>query len=155
MADRAEQNMAAGVTAHFLESGRLLDRSSLGMSLLALGLLFWCEPRAFTHAALYCSIMLGVLEKIFALRVAFDQRIFSDWSQIGSDGPSPAESLLPAFDKALVSASLCKPATGCRPVAERIHGALRLLKTQAVLHFLQLTAILVAGWQYSHIVQAP
>jgi hypothetical protein len=79
-------------------------------------------------------ILLGVAQKYWALRVAFDAELFAAMAKAGGE----LERNTQAMDRALVDLGLLPAARADRPWAERCRGALRLLRIQAVLCALQL-----------------
>lgn len=122
-----------------LALGRSIDHSSLALALCALAFMLWRQPDAWSLAALLGAAGLGIVEKIYALRVAFDQRIFA-----GLQAQPVDEAALVGFDAALLGLGLRRQSPTPRTLESRIRGALGLLKVQAGLLLLQF-ALLGAG----------
>lgn len=136
----------ARLAAHWLALGSSIDIASLALTILAAAALLGLDFALVVHAILLLSVMAGLAEKFFALRVAFDQRIFCDWARRWemADGISPVADLA-AFDTALAAAGLRSADNpGSRPLHERIRGAIKLLTYQAALFIIQSLAILAA-----------
>lgn len=145
---RAE--MESQVIASLLRQGRTLDRLSTGLTLLGVlfGLLQWLLVTSVSLGLILSAwlIVLGLLQKYWAIRVAFDADLFA---LIARD----AEALTgntQALDQALQSLDLQPAKRAGRPWTERQHGALRLLRIQAVLVGAQvlptLVVILASPW---------
>lgn len=137
----------AGLTALWLDGGRSLDRLSLALTLLALATALWSTGDGVAQFILLLGVALGGLEKIYALRVAFDQRIFAAW---GEQWPVVADFdldvALAEFDRMLVRMEL-RPATAlaARSLDERIAGACALLRKQGICLACQFFALLGAA----------
>lgn len=116
----------AQVMAALLRQGRLLD--GLSGALLLAGVVFGFGQLLLKHAdpllaAICLALMLvGLVQKYLALRVAFDAALFARLETLGLD----------ELDAALLGLGLLPPQRSGRPLAERSHGALRLLKRQAL-----------------------
>lgn len=124
--------------ASLLRRGRSLDQLSTGLTLLGvlLGLVpCWLETFNPWALAVACALLLlGLGQKYWALRVAFDADLF----QRMADSPLPLDDSTRALDNALASLGL-QPATGAqRPWSDRSRGALNLLRRQALLLAAQL-----------------
>jgi len=148
-AERAQQLTRLQLVCATLAQGRLIDHSSLALTLLALGLSLWLKHDACLQVALLGAVLFGAIEKIYALRVAFDQQIFAIWrEQWPNHDADSAEVLLAAFDKALADTGLGQPANAWRPLESRIAGAIGLIKTQALLLLGQFALLLAAAAQH-------
>lgn len=136
--------------ASLLRQGRSLDQFSTGLTLLAalLGLGQWLLGRIDPWLLLFSAVLftLGVLQKYWALRVAFDADLF----QRVADGTHPLVERTQALDQALVALGLQPAGRGGRPWSERQNGALRLLRRQSLLLaaqvILTLGFILTSPW---------
>lgn len=135
----------AGLAARWLALGANLDLASLGLTLLALATLLWAEPPGSVRPILLLTVLAGLVEKFFALRVTFDRGIFADWSRRWESAQTGTpDDDLSAFDAALATTGLRRSAVGGRPLADRIRGAFRLLTYQAILFIMQAIALLAA-----------
>ncbi|MGE5385856.1 MAG: hypothetical protein ACM3SV_08205 [Betaproteobacteria bacterium] len=137
----------ARTTAAWLAYGETLDQSSLFLTLLALCGIFWGALVPAAQVALMLAVAFGALQKIYALRVGFDRRLFADWALRWSPGAAGGvEADLAAFDEALVPMGLrAKGAAPTRGLDERIGGACRLFSKQVFWLLLQFVALAVAG----------
>lgn len=137
----------AGLTALWLDGGRSLDQLSLALTLLALAAALWSAGDGLAQFILLLGVALGGLEKIYALRVAFDQRIFAAWSE---QWPATAnfepDAALAEFDRTLGRMHL-RPATAAaaRGLDERITGACALLRKQGICLACQFFVLLAAA----------
>ena len=147
MAEPAASRLAA-LTAAWLANGRTLDCCSLFLTLLALAAAFFSEPPVLARAALLLAVLLGVGEKIYAIRVAFDARIFSTWATSWpATADFVADAALAEFDAQLVRLGLRSVRQQTRRgLDERIVGACALLRRQAICLALQLLAVLGAAF---------
>ena len=116
----------AQVMAALLRQGRILD--GLSGALLVAGVVFGFGQLLVEHAdpllAAICLglVLVGLVQKYLALRVAFDATLFAGLETLGLD----------ELDAALLGLGLLPPQRAGRPLAERSRGALRLLKRQAL-----------------------
>lgn len=141
----------ARVMATALALGRSLDLWSLALAALALGGLLWMTLPLTTSTGLLLSILAGVGQKVFALRVAFDAALFHHWAEKwssdeveGRDPNALATDLL-VFDRALADCGLATPrGDGVRDLNSRLRGAARLLKRQVLAVAVQFAAVAVA-----------
>ena len=126
----------AQVGAALLRQGRRLDGLSSALLLLcaALGLGQALARPADAGFILICLglVLFGLLQKYWALRVAFDAALFE---RLG--GLSLSE-----LDDALLGLGLLPADKAGRPLAPRLRGALRLLRLQALALVLQLLVLL-------------
>ncbi|MCJ8205185.1 hypothetical protein [Pseudomonas sp. RGM2987] len=126
-------DMQLHAVASLLRRGHSLDQFSTGLTLLAalLGLGQWLLGRMDPWLLLFSAVLftLGVLQKYWALRVAFDADLF----QRVADGTQPLAERTEALDRALSALGLQPAERGGRLWTERSHGALRLLRRQSLL----------------------
>jgi hypothetical protein len=97
------------------------------------------------------SILAGGAQKIFALRVAFDEALFRHWAEIW---PSAATQNLDStalaadmkvLDQALADCGLRAPPDGAtRDLDSRLRGAGKLLRWQVQVLAIQLAAMIIA-----------
>ncbi|BCQ65976.1 MULTISPECIES: hypothetical protein [Pseudomonas] len=136
--------------ASLLRRGRALDQLSTGLTLL--GALYGLGQYLLTSVTLggllvsLALVLLGLVEKYLALRVAFDADLF----QRVADAPTTLEHSTQALDQALSALGLQPAQRGGRPWDQRSRGALGLLRRQALLLATQvlviLSVILVSPW---------
>ncbi|WP_265946622.1 hypothetical protein [Dechloromonas sp. A34] len=137
----------ASLTALWLDGGRSLDRLSTALTLLALAAALWSGGNGVAQFILLLGVFLGGLENIYALRVAFDQRIFAAWAGQWPVTESFAPDVaLAEFDQALLRMHL-RPATAlaARSLDERIAGACALLRKQGLCLACQFFVLLTAA----------
>ncbi|MGE8321884.1 MAG: hypothetical protein ACN6OX_02245 [Pseudomonas sp.] len=131
------------VVASLLGRGKQLERLSDGLSLLALayGLAPLLGAPLLPLASLLCSVLLvlGVLHKYWAVRVAVDAELFAHLAK-SCDLAADTQ----ALDSALFQLKLKPQATDARAWPARSQAALALLRRQAVCLGLQLTLALAA-----------
>ena len=142
---------SAALTAATLAQGRSLHLLSLGLLLPALAALLLAPGGPARVACLALSLAAGAVQAYHALRSGLDAALFAHWARCWS---APAavdvDADLQAFDQALGSA-FGQPARASRPLAERVRGALRLLRHQSIALAVQFSAILGAIlWHLSH-----
>lgn len=130
----AAERAACAVCADWLSTGTLWSQAAL---LAMLGLLL-SPPAAHRPGLLAALVLLGAFERVLALRVAFDARLF----QRLADGRLTD---LPALDNALQHVLSIPAAKTGRPLPPRIAGARRLYRIQ-VLATLLLVALNVLAW---------
>ncbi|MFL7963872.1 hypothetical protein ACEI36_16735 [Pseudomonas kielensis] len=124
-------DMELHTVASLLRRGHSLDQLSTGLTLLGalLGLGQWLvgviDPWLLLLSA--ALLVLGVLEKYWALRVAFDADLFQ---RMADSTQSLAERTY-TLDQALISLGLQPAARAGRLWTERRHGALLLLRRQS------------------------
>ena len=142
--------MELQVVASLLRRGRTLDQLSTGVTLLGVlfGLLqvLLLTPMALNLILIVWLIVVGLMQKYWAIRVAFDADLF-DLVARGSDS-LPNCTL--ALDLALQNLGLLPSHRPGRPWVERQQGALKLLRNQATLLGAQvlptLALILASPW---------
>ncbi|WP_213937716.1 hypothetical protein [Pseudomonas sp. dw_612] len=143
-------DMELQVVASLLRRGRALDQLSTGLTLLGVvfGLLqlLLITPAALGLLLSGWLIVLGLWQKYWAFRVAFDADLFALVAQDADAVPHRTVDL----DQALQSLGLQPADRAGRPWAERQRGALKLLRKQAVLLAAQvlptLAVILASPW---------
>lgn len=138
------------VLASLLRRGRALDQLSMGLTLL--GVLLGLAPLLLSCFSLWCLavsawlVLSGLLQKYWALRVAFDADLF----QLMAQDPSNLSERTEALDQALQDLGLQSRQSTNRPWTERSRGALGLLKRQALLLLVQISlpllVILASPW---------
>ena len=133
-----------------LSLGRRLDLWSLPLSLLALACLFILPLAWLPRTALLVSLLAAGVQKYFALRVAFDERLFralaKQWA--GKTPPEDASTLteLARLDQSLARCRQCPPkADKVRDLNSRLLGASRLLKEQVLAFSVQFASLLAAA----------
>ena len=134
------------VVASLLRRGCSLDQLSTGLTLL--GVLFGLAQLLLASISTIClllalwMIVLGLLQKYWALRVAFDADLFALLARDTTRTPD--------LDEALQTLDLQSPKRAGRPWTERRRGALKLLRKQAWLlgaqALLTLAVILASPW---------
>ncbi|MNO63613.1 hypothetical protein D3C76_543220 [compost metagenome] len=143
-------DMQLQATANLLRRGDSLDRLSTGLTLLGalLGLSQYLVPGPGLWS-LVCSgglLVLGLWQKYWALRVGFDADLFRHLADRAEDLPQRTQDL----DQALTALGMQPAERGGRPWSERITGALKLLRRQALLVVAQvlltLFFILASPW---------
>lgn len=147
----AEAAARARVMAAALVLGRSLDLWSLALAALALAGLLWLNLPLTTSIGLLLSILAGVVQKVFALRVEFDAAIFHHWAVAwnsnGAEGrdPNALATDLMVFDSTLADCGLATPRGDVvRDLHSRLRGAARLLKRQVLAVAIQFAAVAVA-----------
>lgn len=132
----AENPLAVRVLLGFLKAGRVLDA---GSSVLLLGTLVLAgTPLApGKAAAVGTALLLGLLAKYYAWRVALDAEFFA----LLSEQPQQAG----AFDGALADFMGRTTAPPRRTMDSRWQGARRLVKRQAAVVVLQALAVVAAA----------
>jgi hypothetical protein len=141
----------ARVMAAALALGHRLDLWSLMLVTVALASVLALPLPLTPKIFLLISILAGGAQKIIALRVAFDARLFCDWTQCwtrataqrpASPGP---EADLAALDQVLATCGLRAPASGpLRDLDSRLRGAWQLLRQQVLIWAIQFVAVLAA-----------
>ncbi|MHB1232045.1 MAG: hypothetical protein ACYCZQ_05625 [Burkholderiales bacterium] len=149
--DFAEAASRARVIAVALAQGRSLDLWSLALVTLALAGLLWVPFPLLASISLLVSILVGVGQKVFALRVAFDAVLFHHWAEAwnsnGAEGrdPNALATDLMMFDQALADCGLGAPRDDVvHDLHSRLRGAARLLRRQALALAIQFVAMVIA-----------
>lgn len=131
------------VIASLLRRGRSLDNLSSGLTLLSLALgltqLWAATPSLVLLATVVLLLLSGLIEKYYALRVAFDADLF----QALADDSRPLADKTQALDQALASLGLQPADKAGRSWALRSQGALKLLRQQVL--FVALQVVLLLG----------
>lgn len=143
-------DMELRVVASLLRRGRALDQLSTGMTLLGVvfGLLqlLLITPVALSLLLSAWLIVVGLLQKYWALRVTFDADLIDAVAQDVDAVPHRTVDL----DQALQSLGLQPANRAGRPWVERQRGALKLLRNQVLLLGAQmlptLAVILASPW---------
>ncbi|WP_347249482.1 hypothetical protein [Zoogloea sp.] len=147
--DRSRDAAAsAALAAATLAQGRKLHWLSLTLLLPALTALLLAPGGPLRCACLALSLVAGGVQAYHALRCGLDAALFAHWASAWqASTEADIEADLQAFDQALVE-TFGQPARTPRPLAERVRGALRLLRHQALalaLQGLTLFAAMAAG----------
>ncbi|MCP1420003.1 hypothetical protein J3D47_004246 [Pseudomonas laurylsulfativorans] len=136
-------DMQLQVTASLLRRGDSLDRLSTGLSLLGalLGLCQYVLSNPGTWGVTCSSglLVLGLWQKYWAVRVAFDADLFQRLARSAADLGERTQ----ALDQALTALNLQPAERAGRPWSQRIAGALKLLRRQALLVAAQVLLTLV------------
>ncbi|WP_339544570.1 hypothetical protein [Pseudomonas sp. RA_35y_Pfl2_P32] len=143
-------DMELHTTASLLRRGASLDQLSTGLTLVGalLGLSQYLLAGPGVGAVLCGAalLVLGLVQKYWALRVAFDAELF----QRVADGNQALTLRTEALDHALAALGLQPAERGGRLWSERTGGALNLLRRQALLVaaqvLLTLGFILASPW---------
>lgn len=136
-------DMQLQVTASLLRRGDLLDRLSTGFTLL--GALLGLSRYVLTSPGFWgvtCSsglLVLGLWQKYWAVRVAFDADLFRRLAESAADLGERTQ----ALDQALIALNLQPAERSGRTWDQRIAGALKLLRRQALLVAAQVLLTLV------------
>jgi hypothetical protein len=135
--------MQLQATASLLRRGGSLDRLSSGFTLLGalLGMSQYvmATPGYWTLACSSGLLVLGLWQKYWALRVAFDADLFQRLAESAADLGERTQ----ALDQALTALDLQPAERAGRPWSQRIAGALKLLRRQALLVAAQVLLTLV------------
>ncbi len=134
--------MSEETLADLLDQGRLVHGIAGPLTIAATAavpaLAVLHKPPADVVVPLTVAAVLGLIETLLALRVAFDAAALRRMAG-HEDGAS-------RFDAAMLALGLMKPDRAGRPMADRARGCLRLLRLQAIAAILQVAALLAAGW---------
>lgn len=135
---------SAALTAATLAQGRSLHLLSLALLLPALATLLLAPGGPARVACLALSLVAGAVQAYHAVRSGLDAALFAHWAACWSEPTlADVDADLQAFDQALDSA-FGQPARAPRPLAERVRGALGLLRRQALALALQGLTLLAA-----------
>ena len=114
---------------------------------------YWLTTGLTGHGLLGVSVTAGLVQRYYAFRCDLDARLFAHWAACWSGlwAPDPQADLV-AFDHALTGVfGTSETPTPPRPLAERVRGALRLLRHQSIALAVQFSALLGAIlWHLSH-----
>lgn len=127
------------IFCHYLSISRQIDIYSMLLSVLGA----FVALISFGEGALtiFCLIifLLGLVSKYYAIRVAFDKKLF----EYLANHADHLQNELLAMDKALINLKLIKDST-LRTVDDRQKGVLSLLRFQIILFLLQNCLIVFA-----------
>lgn len=126
-------DMGLVLVASLLRRGRGVDGLSMALTVLAValglyGVLMSNGSLAFS-LAMTILVVLGLLQKIYAFRVALDAELFEALAASGEELDAHTRQL----DDALSDYLALAPEKAGRPWSERSRGALHLLRIQALL----------------------
>lgn len=144
--------MQARVMSAALSLGQRIDLWSLALFVLAVYGLMFMSLSIFSVGWLSLSIFVGSVQKICALRVAFDHALVSNWAHKWDSEPTAtsnwaiATSDFDALDQMLIEYGMRPASEGSgRDLASRLKGALGLLKLQCLALAIQLIAVVIAA----------
>ncbi|MBI4987668.1 MAG: hypothetical protein HZC23_02510 [Rhodocyclales bacterium] len=148
MRSNSNAEMLAGVAASSLGLGRRIDIWSLALLLVTIGTLAISAGvlAPWRYGCLFVSVLAGIAQKYFSLRVALDAVLFKRLAdhEFSKSSVQDGETLT-ALDSALADCGLIKAPEGLpRDMASRCRGAMRLLYAQAICMAAQLGALLAA-----------
>lgn len=144
--NRKEAAALARLSESWLTLGAKLDTFGMALTTLALAILFLKGTTFPVLAGLVCAVVLGILGKYLALRVALDRRLFLLWAvRWESSATGDPDEDIASLDAALVTSGLRIPSPGpLRSLQDRQRGAFGLFRNQAFVFLLQ-CAILLAS----------
>jgi hypothetical protein len=132
-----DKGLTAVIGAALLGSmGKALNNWSMLSALAAIVILSLKQDNEYGSIFLGDSLIVALLQGYFAARCAFDATVFT---ALGGD-PRHYQ----GFDQILTRWKIRRASTITRSLNERIQGAMRLLRWQAVCFFVQI-ALLAAG----------
>jgi len=142
--------MQLHIVASLLRRGRALDTLSTGVTLLSLALgltqLWITPPSPLLMIMVSAVVLIGLIEKYYAFRVAFDADLFQNLA----DAANQLNERTIELDHALVLLRLQPVDKQARPWPLRSQGALKLLRQQVLFLALELMlllgAILIFPW---------
>lgn len=147
-AETAAVSAHAGFVADALALGEGVDRWSLAFALAALLWLVMQAVCSATTLLLVLSLLAAGMQKILALRVGFDRRLFARWAERwqGTLTDETVANDLAVFDRWLSAAGV-RPSgeTAPRDLTSRTAGALRLLRLQLLAFVVQFAASALAA----------
>ncbi len=136
--------MQLHIVASLLRRGKALDNLSTGLTLLCVGFglvqLLITVPNALLLVVVVIGVLLGILQKYYAIRVGFDADLFH---MVASD-PQWLSDRTAAMDDALGQLGLAPVDKTARSWASRSQGALKLLRQQLLFLAVQLLVLLSA-----------
>jgi hypothetical protein len=122
------------LTARLLQAAGRIDWLSTGLTLVAAAAVAVFGPNIVAAAA---AIVLGIVGKLYSVRIAFDARLFHDIA---------AERLTaPELDSALAGLGLRKADKAPRPWNDRCRGARRLVIVCGAITAAQAVAVILMG----------
>ena len=133
-----------------LSLGRRLDLWSLLLALLALASLFNLPMTGFQRIGLLISLLTAGVQKYFALRTAFDEKLFRNlarqWTDEAPTENASALAALATLDQSMARCLQCPPKTdSVRDLNNRLQGASRLLKRQILAFSVQFASLLAVA----------
>ena len=128
---------SAAIAAAILRRGALLHTASLVLTVATVIACVATRPDSIWLVAIAVVAPLGIVEFWLAARVALDAELFDVLAARPLD--------LAGFDQAMQSLGLMPPTKANRPLADRIRGAFRLLKLQALTLGLQVAVLVIGG----------
>jgi len=124
---RQKALLAAGTLA----TGKTIDSwSQLAALAVIIALVAFPEVPAGVTAALGLSLLAGIAQMYLAVRTTLDERIFAGWGACWTEDATRAAEDLAGFDAAMHEQF--GKTTAPRSLDNRLAGALRLLKRQAL-----------------------
>jgi hypothetical protein len=135
--ESADGAWSAAIAAAILRRGALLHTASLLLTVATIVAGVATRPGSAWLVAIAVVAVLCVVEFWLAARVALDAELFDVLAARPSD--------LAQFDRAMQSLGLMPAPKANRPLADRIRGAFRLLKLQALTLGLQVAVLVVGG----------
>ena len=152
----ADSAGVARAAARLLETGKLVDLASTltTLAVLVLAIVWGLGHLAPAHLmwTLVVILVLGLAQKYYALRVAFDVGLFGDLAEAfqqassNPDKSSPDNAPLVELDRALAALGLRNvPEASPRPLSVRVAGATRLLRLQIVCLIIQWLLLVAAS----------
>jgi len=138
------------LTAIFLSTGGYINAlSSFGIFMTFVLIVLLKELILYHVALLFLILLSGTLQKVYALRVNIDEKIFDHLAQVSSvDGVFDEGIKLKELDIALNTIGVKEISENPRALIDRIAGAKRLLKLQltfCALEYLFLISLLLSG----------
>jgi uncharacterized membrane protein HdeD (DUF308 family) len=121
-------------TARLLQAAEKIDWLSTGLTLLAAAAIVFGTPHP---AAAIASMALGLVAKVYGVRVAIDARLFRDLAE--------ERLTLATLDAALGAMSLAPAGRAERPLLDRCRGARRLVAFLAAATIAQGAALVLSA----------
>jgi hypothetical protein len=132
-----DKGLTAVIGAALLDSmGKALNNWSMLLALAAIVILGLKQSSGYSHVFFADSLIMALLQGYFAARCAFDAAVFTT---LGGEARH-----YQGFDQILTRWKLRRASTITRSLNERVQGARRLLRWQAVCFFIQI-GLLVVG----------
>jgi len=131
-----DKGLTAVIGAALLGSmGKALNNWSMLLALAAIVILGLKQGSGYSHVFLADSLIMALLQGYFAARCAFDVAVFT---ALGGEARH-----YQGFDQILTRWKLRRASTITRSLNERVQGARRLLRWQAVCFFIQIGLLAV------------
>lgn len=147
----SEEVARTSIIVAALALGRSLDLWSIVLAAFALAGLLQMSLPLLSIICLLLSLLAGGTQKIFALRVAFDEDILRGWAKTWSgytDDSFTSTVLLKElamFDQSLTACGLREYADGAvRSLDSRLHGAKKLFFQQLLAVAIQFVSMIIA-----------